>query len=158
MSQIQLTSAQCREHRANAHHLSPVVSIGNDGLTSTVQKEIDTALNSHGLIKIRVFNDDRKEREAILAKLADVLNAAAVQHIGKALVLWRPKLEKVRAVEEDRMPAPREYKIVKPNKMPGRKPEIKRINVMGNQRLTISGNVKRARPKVKSSVKKRGGR
>ena len=94
MPQIQLTPAQRREHRAEAHHLDPVVLIGGDGLTEAVQKEIDLALNSHGLIKIRVFSDDRAHREAIYAKLADELNAAPIQHIGKLLVLWRPKAAK----------------------------------------------------------------
>ncbi|MEN9463328.1 MAG: hypothetical protein RLZZ355_1258, partial [Pseudomonadota bacterium] len=59
MSQIQLTPAERREHRANAHHLDPVVLVGGDGLTPAVQKEIDAALNAHGLIKVRIFNDDR---------------------------------------------------------------------------------------------------
>ncbi|MHB1113358.1 MAG: YhbY family RNA-binding protein, partial [Acidovorax defluvii] len=65
MSQIQLTPAERREHRANAHHLDPVVLVGGDGLTPAVQKEIDAALNAHGLIKVRIFNDDRAARELI---------------------------------------------------------------------------------------------
>ena len=113
MPQIQLTPAQRREHRAEAHHLDPVVLIGGDGLTEAVQKEIDLALNSHGLIKIRVFSDDRANREAIYAKLADELNAAPIQHIGKLLVLWRPMPAKEKHHDEDRMPGPREVKVLK---------------------------------------------
>lgn len=64
--------------------------IGNDGLTPAVVKEVDGALKSHGLIKVRVFSDDRAAREAVLADLAGRLDAAPVQHIGKLLVLWRP--------------------------------------------------------------------
>jgi len=64
--------------------------IGNDGLTPAVVKEIDGALRSHGLIKVRIFSDDRAAREAVLAELTDRLGAAPVQHIGKLLVLWRP--------------------------------------------------------------------
>ena len=63
MAQIQLTPAQRKEHRAEAHHLDPVVMIGSDGLTANVQKEIDAALNAQGLIKVRVFNEDRSARE-----------------------------------------------------------------------------------------------
>ena len=40
--------------------------IGGDGLTPAVQKEVDAALNAHGLIKVRVFSDDRAAREAVL--------------------------------------------------------------------------------------------
>ncbi|MDP2000896.1 MAG: YhbY family RNA-binding protein, partial [Rhodoferax sp.] len=64
MSQIQLTPAQRKEHRSEAHHLDPVVMVGGDGLTDAVKKEADAALNAHGLIKIRVFSDDRAAREA----------------------------------------------------------------------------------------------
>ncbi|WP_200848349.1 YhbY family RNA-binding protein, partial [Raoultella sp. 18098] len=48
MPQIQLTPAERREHRANAHHLDPVVMIEGDGLTAAVQKEVDAALSAHG--------------------------------------------------------------------------------------------------------------
>ncbi|MFM8345794.1 MAG: YhbY family RNA-binding protein, partial [Betaproteobacteria bacterium] len=87
MSAIQLTPAQRKEHRAAAHHLNPVVMIGADGLTPAVRKEVDAALKAHGLIKIRVFSDDRAVREAALLELADSLSAAPIQHIGKLLVL-----------------------------------------------------------------------
>lgn len=90
MAAIQLTPAQRKEHRAEAHHLDPVVMIGSEGLTPAVLKEIDSALNAHGLIKVRVFSDDRAAREALLSSLADELEAAPIQHIGKLLVLWRP--------------------------------------------------------------------
>ena len=94
MPAIFLTPSQRKEHRALAHHLDPVVMIGNDGLTTSVQKEVDAALQAHGLIKIRVLGDDRAAREAMLLQLADALGAAPIQHIGKLLVLWRPKAEK----------------------------------------------------------------
>lgn len=129
--------------------------VGGDGLTASVKKEIDAALNAHGLIKVRVFSDDRSAREAMLQSLSDELGAAPIQHIGKLLVLWRPVAEKQRTADEDRMPGPREVKVLKFSKRPGQKPEMKRLRVLGNQRLTAGGNVKRAKPKAKVSVKKR---
>ena len=154
MPQIQLTPAQRKVHRAEAHHLDPVVMIGNDGLTAAVVKEADAALNAHGLIKIRVLGDDRAAREAIYMQLADQLNAAPIQHIGKLLVLWRPQPEKEKTADEDRMPGPREFKVLKFSKRGGQKPEVKHVKVLGNQRLTSGGQIKRAKPKQKS-VKKR---
>ncbi len=153
MPQITLTPAQRKVHRADAHHLDPVVLVGGDGLTAAVRKEIDSALNAHGLIKIRVFSDDRAAREAMLQTLADELNAAPIQHIGKLLVLWRPQPEKVKVVDEDRMPGPKDVKVLKFSKRGGQKPEVKVVRVLGNQRLTAGGQVKRARV-VKKSVKK----
>ena len=154
MPQIQLTPAERREHRANAHHLDPVVLIGGDGLTAAVQKEIDAALKAHGLIKVRVFNDERAAREEMYQQLADALNAAPIQHIGKLLVLWRPIPAKEKAIDEDRMPGPRDVKVLKFSKRGGQRPEVKQLRVLGNQRLTPGGQIKRAKPKQKS-VKKR---
>ncbi len=154
MPAIQLTPAQRKIHRAEAHHLSPVVMIGNDGLTQAVMKEADQALNAHGLIKIRVLGDDRGARETMLAELSDKLNAAPIQHIGKLFVLWRPQPEKTREIDEDRMPGPRDFKVLKYSKRGGQRPEVKTLRVLGNQRLTSGGQVKRAKPK-KTSIKKR---
>lgn len=157
MPHIELTPAERREHRANAHHLSPVVLVGGDGITPGVRKEIDAALNAHGLIKVRVFSDDRAARELMYQELAADLNAAPVQHIGKLLVLWRPQPEKERerAVNEDRMAGPKDVKVMKYSKRGGQRPEIKTLRVLGNQRLTSGGQVKRAKPKRQVSVKKR---
>ncbi len=154
MSAIQLTPAQRKIHRAEAHHLDPVVMIGNDGLTPAVIKEAEMALNAHGLIKIRVLGDDRQAREAMFLTLADQLNAAPIQHIGKLFVLWRPRAEKERAVDEDRMAGPRDVKVLKYSSRGGQRPEVKTLRVLGNQRLTSGGQVKRAKPK-KISVKER---
>src|SRR6476646_1908549 len=110
MPAIQLSVAERKAHRAEAHHLDPVVMIGNDGLTPAVKKEIDAALNAHGLIKVRVLGDDREARESMYQQLADDLGAAPIQHIGKLLVFWRPKPAKARAEDEDRMPGPRDFK------------------------------------------------
>ena len=157
MPLIQLTPAQRKEHRAEAHHLDPVVMVGNDGLTVNVKKEIDAALNAHGLIKVRVFSDDRVAREAMFQSLAEDLSAAPIQHIGKLLVLWRSKLEKEKekTIGEDRMAGPRDVKVLKYSKRAGQRPEVKTLRVLGNQRLTAGGNVKRAKPKPKVSLKKR---
>ncbi len=154
MAAIQLSIAERKAHRAEAHHLDPVVMIGNDGLTPAVRKEADAALNAHGLIKIRVHGDDREAREAIYQQLADELGAAPIQHIGKLLVLWRPMPKKEKAEDEDRMRGPREFKVVKNSSRGGQRPEVKRVRVLGNQRLTPGGNVRKAKPKQKS-VKKR---
>jgi len=88
-----LTPALRRELRAKAHHLHPVVIVGQHGLTASVMREIDVALRAHQLIKVRVFSDARDEREALLQRVCTELDAAAVQHIGKLLVVWRPAPE-----------------------------------------------------------------
>jgi RNA-binding protein len=85
-----LTPAERRTYRAKAHSLHPVVAIGQHGLTPAVLHEIDVNLLAHELIKIRVFSDERDERETLLARICADLDAAPVQHLGKILTIWRP--------------------------------------------------------------------
>jgi RNA-binding protein len=153
MPAIELNPAQRKEKRAEAHHLDPVVSIGADGLTAAVLKEVDVALNAHGLIKVRVFSDDRTTRDTFLSRLSDELNAAPIQHIGKLLVLWRPMPPKEKVQRDDRMPGPKVVKILKFSKSGNHRPQIKKIKVMGNQRVAAGGQIKRAKKRM-TSVKR----
>ena len=153
MPAIQLTPAERKDKRADAHHLDPVVMIGGDGLTPAVVKEIDAALNAHGLIKVRVFSDERETRNAFFASLAEQLSAAAIQHIGKLLVLWRPLPPKEKVEREDRKPGPRVVKLLKFSKSGNHRPQVKKITVLGNQRIAAGGELKRAKKRV-TSVKK----
>jgi RNA-binding protein len=155
MAQLQLSIAERKSFRADAHHLSPVVLIGNDGLTDAVQREVEAALAVHGLIKVRVFGDERAARETIYQTLCDVLSAAPIQHIGKLLVLWRPPVEKEKGERSaDRMPGPKTVKTLKHSSRGGQRPEVKFVKVLGNQRLTKAGILKTAKRK-QISVKKR---
>jgi putative YhbY family RNA-binding protein len=153
MTAIQLTPAQRKEKRADAHHLTPVVMIGGDGLTPAVQKEVDAALNAHGLIKVRVFSDERATRETIFATLSDALNAAPIQHIGKLLVLWRPMPPKEKVEREGRGAGPKVVKILKFSKSGNHRAQVKKVTVVGNMRIAAGGELKRA-AKRKTSVKK----
>ena len=153
MPALQLTPSERKEKRADAHHLDPIVMIGNDGLTPAVQKEIDAALNSHGLIKVRVFSDDRASRDAMFTALADALGAAPIQHIGKLLVLWRPMPPKAKVEREGRGAGPKVVKILKFSKSGNHRAQVKKITVMGNMRIAAGGELKRARRRV-SSIKK----
>lgn len=87
---MEITNGQRRYLRKLAHSLHPVVMIGNNGLTDTVIREIAQSLDTHELIKIRVHGDDRAARLAIYQRICQDLRAAAVQHIGKLLVIYRP--------------------------------------------------------------------
>src|SRR3954469_1417910 len=111
MAALQLTSAERKQKRADAHPLLPAVMVGSAGLTPAVRHEVEAALQAHGLIKVKVALDDRGARDALLASLADELGAAPIQHIGKLLVLWRPPAEKEKAERDGRMPGPKVVKV-----------------------------------------------
>jgi len=148
-----LSAAERKHKRAEAHHLNPVVSIGHDGATAAVRREIEAALNAHGLIKLRVFSDDRAVREALLLELSSVFSAAPVQHIGKLLVLWRPPAPKSHVDRDERMPGPKVVKVLKFSKSGNHRPQVKKVTVLGNMRLAAGGTLKRARRK-NVSIKK----
>ncbi|MGZ3239528.1 MAG: ribosome assembly RNA-binding protein YhbY [Burkholderiaceae bacterium] len=150
---LKLTSAERSVLRADAHALNPVVIIGEDGLKASVLKEIDASLNSHGLIKVRVFGDDREARVAIYDTICEKLGAAPIQHIGKLLVVYRPKKEAEKERSETRGKGLREVTIVKPSPSGTKRPSVTKVMVKGNERVTQGGNIKRAKPRQSSSKK-----
>lgn len=151
---LKLTPAERSELRSEAHGLKPIVLIGDAGLSSAVLKEIDAGLNAHGLIKVRVFGDDREARSAMYDTICAELNAAPIQHIGKLLVIYRPKLEGIKETKlVKKGKGLREVTIVKPSPSGTKKPTVSKVMVKGNERVTQGGNVKRAKPR-QISVKK----
>jgi RNA-binding protein len=77
--------------KARAHKLDPLVFIGAKGLTDAVIAEIDFALKSHELIKVRAGTMDRHERDAAMSSICERTRAEPVQQIGKIFVLFRKK-------------------------------------------------------------------
>ena len=153
---IKLTPVERSALRAEAHGLKPVVMVGEAGLTANVLKEVELGLDSHGLIKVRVFGDDREARVAMYDTICEQMGAAPVQHIGKLLVLYRPKKE----VENERSSTSgkglREVTIVKPSPSGTKRPSVTKVLLKGNERVTQGGNIKRAKPRQKSSKKSLG--
>jgi RNA-binding protein len=87
---IKLTPAQRQYLKGLAHPLSPVVIIGEKGLSEAVVKEIDRALNAHELIKIKAGSDEKETRYQWLEEICQKVDASPVQQIGKVLVVYRP--------------------------------------------------------------------
>jgi RNA-binding protein len=100
----ELTPTERRALRARAHHLRPVVIVGDGGLTPEVAREIDVSLKSHELIKIRVPGEERGSRKELISAICEATGAQPVQHIGKILVIYRarPEGEKARQTAQRR--------------------------------------------------------
>ena len=88
-----------------------IAQTGKTPVTPAVLKEIDLALKSHELIKIRALGDDRNRRKSLSGEICTALDASPVQQIGKILVIFRPKPE----LPDEANPAPRR----------GRKPKFR---------------------------------
>lgn len=89
-----LTTKQRQFLKGLAHHLSPVVMLGGNGLTEGVLAEIDNALNHHELIKVKIAGADREVKQLIIQAIVRETKAIEVQTIGHILVLYRPSEEK----------------------------------------------------------------
>ncbi|MFL6674602.1 MAG: ribosome assembly RNA-binding protein YhbY [Massilia sp.] len=150
---LKLTPAERSALRAEAHGLNPVVMIGEAGLTPSVMKEISASLDAHGLIKVRVFGDDREARVAMYEQISTELDAAPVQHIGKLLVLYRPKKDVVKERSAKAGKGMRQVTIVKASASGTKKPSVTKVMIKGNERVTAGGNVKRAKPRQASTKK-----
>ncbi|MFA7437557.1 YhbY family RNA-binding protein [Castellaniella sp.] len=105
MTKLEITPAQRRALRAQAHALNPVVLVGDRGLAPSVLGEIERSLQAHELIKVRISGAERDVRETMLAHLCDTLGCAAVDHLGKILILYRPRATPAAAqAPDDRTP------------------------------------------------------
>ena len=91
---IDLTAAQNRFLRGQAHGLKAMLQLGGKGLTDAVVAEVDGALEHHELIKVKVAATDREVRDALIVELAGRTGAALIQRIGHVAVLYRPNPEK----------------------------------------------------------------
>jgi RNA-binding protein len=150
---LNLTPVERSALRAEAHGLKPIVMIGEAGLTPAVMKEIELGLDSHGLIKVRVFGDDREARTGMYETICSELDAAPVQHIGKLLVLYRPKKETEKAGGAKSGKGMRTVTIVKPSPSGTKKPTVSKVLLKGNERVTQGGNIKRAKKRQVSQKK-----
>jgi putative YhbY family RNA-binding protein len=112
-----LSSLERSALRADAHILHPVVTVSTKGLTDSVLAEIDRALKSHELIKVKAATDDRGQRASWMKEICAKLEAHPIQSIGKVLVVYRE-----RPPEPKKRAPPRPDK---PEKKPAGKPAAK---------------------------------
>ncbi len=83
-----LTGAQKKHLRGLAHSLKPIVRIGRSGLTENVLANLDEALESHELVKVKL-TDDRDERREVMAEIEDRLGSNRVGAIGRVGIFYR---------------------------------------------------------------------
>lgn len=92
-----LSNPQKRHLRSLAHALKPVVMIGQHGMKDSILEELEIALDSHELIKVRVSAEDREDRAAMIGTMVEASGAELIQTIGHIAVLFRrnPKKPKI---------------------------------------------------------------
>jgi RNA-binding protein len=90
---MQLSETQKRHLRSLGHHLKPVVWIGQHGLKESVLAEIELALDSHELIKVKIAAE-RDTRSAIGDEICAKTHATMIHRIGQMIILFRRNEEK----------------------------------------------------------------
>jgi putative YhbY family RNA-binding protein len=88
---VSLTPRERARLKARAHALEPRVSVGHAGATTAVIAEVDRALATHELVKVKIQGDDRELRKQIGDDLGAATDAAVVDRVGKIAILFRPK-------------------------------------------------------------------
>jgi RNA-binding protein len=84
---------QLRHLRGLTHKLKPVVIVGDKGLSDSVMNEIESALEHHELIKIKL-RGDRETRSAWMDEIASRSGAEPVHSIGQVACFFRRNREK----------------------------------------------------------------
>ena len=76
--------------KAKAHHLKPVITIGNNGVTENVIAETERALYDHELIKVKIHSNEKAERVEIIEDICNQTNAANINLVGKIGTIYKP--------------------------------------------------------------------
>jgi RNA-binding protein len=88
-----LSSKERAELRAEAHHLTPSVHVGHQGLTDTVLETLDDALRTRELVKVALARTTDVSAKDAAHQLAEKLGADVVQTIGRTCTLFRENPE-----------------------------------------------------------------
>ncbi|HEY2347097.1 MAG TPA: ribosome assembly RNA-binding protein YhbY [Xanthomonadaceae bacterium] len=86
-----LAASQNRYLRSLAHTLKPVILVGGKGVSPALLGELESALEHHELIKVKVAAADRDERDAWVGEIVEASGAALVQRVGNIATLFRAR-------------------------------------------------------------------
>ena len=85
-----VTNAELRDLKARAQKLEPVLKLGHAGVTEGFLKSLDTALSTHGLVKMK-FSDFKDQRKTLTPQIAEQTSSTVVMQVGNVAVFYRPK-------------------------------------------------------------------
>jgi len=84
-----ISSSTRKKYRQIGHHLKPIVTVGNAGITFAVIEEMQRALHDHELIKVKLNIEEKSERARGVKTLSTALDAHFIQLIGKNALLYK---------------------------------------------------------------------
>ena len=81
--------------RSMAMTMDAIFQIGKEGIGDHFVKQLDDALEARELIKIKILKNSAEEAKEAGESLAKELNAELVQIIGRCIVLYQGKNQKL---------------------------------------------------------------
>ncbi|WP_321276654.1 ribosome assembly RNA-binding protein YhbY [Thiomicrorhabdus indica] len=86
-----LSNPQKKFLKGIAHNLNPMIIIGSNGVTDSLMAELETTLEHHELLKIKIAIGERDDRKKIVEHIIENTGALLVQTIGKTCVIFRQR-------------------------------------------------------------------
>jgi RNA-binding protein len=86
---IKLTNNQKKFLRSRGHALKPIVMVGQHGLSDSVLAELESSMNKHELLKIKIRTEDKDEKQKMIDKIIEFSKSHLVQVIGNVMVIYR---------------------------------------------------------------------
>ncbi|MDN7240412.1 ribosome assembly RNA-binding protein YhbY [Planococcus sp. N028] len=91
-----LTSKQKSFLRSEAHHIDPIFQVGKGGVSGTMLRQIEEALEKRELIKISILQNNEDDKNEVAKALAEGTYAELVQLIGHTVILYKPSVKNKR--------------------------------------------------------------
>jgi len=86
---MSLDNSQKKRFRQIGHHLKPIVTVTDKGVSAGVSEELERALTDHELIKVKLAGADREQKQVLADKICKQSGALCIQTIGHVLLLYR---------------------------------------------------------------------
>ena len=91
---MDLSEKQKKYLRGLGHHLKPLITIGENGISKTLLIEFEKTLDRHELIKVKVRAPDRHARNIIINNLCEDKAIQIIQRIGNIILVYRANQKK----------------------------------------------------------------
>jgi RNA-binding protein len=88
-----LSSRDRADLRAEAHHLTALVHVGQHGVSPTVIQALDEALRTKELVKVQLGRNAEMKAKEAATELARETDSEVVQVIGKTATFYRQNPE-----------------------------------------------------------------
>ena len=87
---MHLTERQKKFLRKTAHNMKPIVTVGDKGVTEGLISELNSALEHHELIKVKVRVGDRDARDEVIGELTGQSGSELISRVGNIATLYKP--------------------------------------------------------------------